>query len=85
MFTRPIHVAILDDDPSCRTALTRFLKAQGMVVDTYATGGQFLSRVVVAIAAPIGRRGERILGERGRRRHPRRRTGPPGGLATVAA
>ena len=47
MFTRPIHVAILDDDPSCRTALTRFLKAQGMVVDTYATGGQFFDALAL--------------------------------------
>src|SRR6185369_3735210 len=50
---------------------------QGSAI-TYATGAYFLSRVVVASAAPIGRRGGDILGERGRRRHPRRRTRAPG-------
>ena len=38
-----IHVAILDDDQSVRTALSRLLKASRMEVDSYATSVEFLN------------------------------------------
>jgi len=40
MNARPANVAVLDDDPSVRTALGRLLRATGMIVQTYATGDQ---------------------------------------------
>jgi len=45
MTATPIHVAILDDDPSIRVALDRFLKAAGMTVDTYETSDQLFGAV----------------------------------------
>ena len=45
MIARPIHVAILDDDPSIRTALGRLLKAAGMATDAYATSDQLFGSV----------------------------------------
>ena len=41
------HVAILDDDPSIRTALARLLKAEGMVVGSYATSDQFFGTLAL--------------------------------------
>ena len=41
------HVAILDDDPSIRTALGRLLKAEGMVVGSYATSDQFFGTLAL--------------------------------------
>jgi FixJ family two-component response regulator len=37
MAARSLRVAILDDDPSVRTAISRLLKASGMIGDTFAT------------------------------------------------
>ena len=47
MVAHPIHVAILDDDPSVRTALGRFLKTAGMTVDAYDTGDKLLESVAL--------------------------------------
>ena len=47
MVAHPIHVAILDDDPSVRTALGRFLKAAGMTVDAHDTSDQFFKSVAL--------------------------------------
>jgi CheY-like chemotaxis protein len=47
MIARPIHVAILDDDPSIRTALGRLLVAVGMAVDASDTSDQFLESVAL--------------------------------------
>ena len=49
MVTQPIHIAILDDDPSIRTALARLLKAEGMVVASYATSDQLLDALALTI------------------------------------
>lgn len=38
MAARSLRVAILDDDPSVRTAIKRLLNASGMICDTFATG-----------------------------------------------
>ena len=45
-----IHVAVLDDEASIRTALVRLLTAAGMVVATYETASQLFN--AVAIKAP---------------------------------
>lgn len=45
MIARPMHVAILDDDPSIRTALGRFLRAAGMDADAYATSDELYDSV----------------------------------------
>jgi FixJ family two-component response regulator len=37
------RVAVLDDDPSIRSALVRLLKAEGMAVSPYATGEQLFA------------------------------------------
>lgn len=41
------HVAILDDDPSVRTALGRLLRTAEMIVDCYATGDQFFASLAL--------------------------------------
>ena len=43
MTADPDHVAILDDEPSIRTALGRLLKSAGMVVDSFADSSQFFA------------------------------------------
>jgi DNA-binding NtrC family response regulator len=45
MVARPMHVAILDDDSSVRTALGRYLKFMGMEVDVCDTSA-LLFRVI---------------------------------------
>ena len=47
MIGHPVHVAILDDDPSVRTALERLLKAAGMLVDVYATSDQLFESIAL--------------------------------------
>jgi FixJ family two-component response regulator len=47
MIPLPIHIAILDDDPFFRRALARVLKLEGMVVDSYATSGQFFDALAL--------------------------------------
>ena len=42
---RALHIAILDDDPSIRTALVRLLKATEMVAQAYATSGELFESV----------------------------------------
>jgi CheY-like chemotaxis protein len=49
MVAQSIHVAILDDDPSIRTALARLLKAEGMVVASYATSDQLLDALALSV------------------------------------
>jgi FixJ family two-component response regulator len=44
-----IHVAVLDDDPSIRRALSRLLAAEELAVDTYGTAGLFLDSLVLKI------------------------------------
>jgi FixJ family two-component response regulator len=41
------HVAVLDDDPSIRSALVRLLKAEGMVVSPYATGDELFAALAL--------------------------------------
>jgi FixJ family two-component response regulator len=41
------HVALLDDDPSFRSALARLLKAEGMVVSPHATGDQLFAALAL--------------------------------------
>ena len=45
MISRPIQVAILDDDPSVRIALARLLKAADMPADAYATSDELFAAV----------------------------------------
>jgi two-component system response regulator FixJ len=45
MIAHPLHIAILDDDPSIRTALGRLLKAAGMATDAYATSDQLFGSI----------------------------------------
>jgi DNA-binding response OmpR family regulator len=45
--THQTHIAILDDDPSIRSALARLLKEKGMVVNPYATGGQLFEALAL--------------------------------------
>jgi FixJ family two-component response regulator len=45
MIVPPPYVAILDDDPSVRTALSRLLKAAGMIVRTYATSDHLFESI----------------------------------------
>src|SRR5215211_8622754 len=40
-------IAVVDDDPSIRSSLARLMRSEGFIVETYATGTDFL----VAIAA----------------------------------
>ena len=40
--SRPIRVALVDDDASVRRALARLLRYNGYAVDTYATAESFL-------------------------------------------
>jgi len=40
--TRPISVAIVDDEPSVRISLRRLCSAFGLTVTTYASGQEFL-------------------------------------------
>lgn len=47
MVAHPIHVAVLDDDPSVRAALGRFLKTAGMTVEAYDTGEKLLESVAL--------------------------------------
>ena len=47
MVAHPLHIAILDDDPSVRTALGRFLKAAGMTVDVCATSDLLFESVAL--------------------------------------
>ena len=47
MIERPLHVAILDDDPPVRTALGRFLKAAGMTADAYDTSDKLFESVAL--------------------------------------
>jgi FixJ family two-component response regulator len=47
MIAHPVHVAILDDDPSIRTALGRLLKSAGMVVDAYDTSDKLFGSVAL--------------------------------------
>ena len=49
MTLHPIHVAVLDDDPSIRRALSRLLSAEELAVDTYGTAGLFLDSLVLKI------------------------------------
>jgi CheY-like chemotaxis protein len=43
----PVHVAILDDDPSIRTALGRLLRSTGMTVDAHDTSDQLFKSVAL--------------------------------------
>ena len=45
MVAHPRHVAILDDDPSVRTALGRLLKAEGMTVAVHATSDELYKSI----------------------------------------
>jgi FixJ family two-component response regulator len=47
--TAAIHVAVLDDEPSIRTALIRLLTAAGMAVVTYETASQFFNAVGIKV------------------------------------
>jgi FixJ family two-component response regulator len=47
MIARLTHVAILDDDPSIRTALSRLLKASGMIARAYATGEELFESLAL--------------------------------------
>jgi FixJ family two-component response regulator len=47
MTPRPTHVAILDDDPSIRTALGRLLKASVMIAHAYATSDQLFEAIAL--------------------------------------
>ena len=47
MVAHPIHVAILDDDPSIRTALGRFLKAAAMAVGAYGNSDKLFESVAL--------------------------------------
>ena len=47
MVAHSVHVAILDDDPSVRIALGRFLKAVGRAVDAYGTSDQLFRSVAL--------------------------------------
>jgi FixJ family two-component response regulator len=45
-----MHGAVLDNDPSVRTALGRFLNAAGMAVDVYDTSDQLFASVALKCA-----------------------------------
>lgn len=45
MAARSLRVAILDDDFSVRTAISRLLKASGMIGDTFGTGFEFINSI----------------------------------------
>ena len=47
MIAHRIHVAILDDDPSVRTALARLLKATEMAAHAYATSGELFQSITL--------------------------------------
>ena len=47
MIARPIHVAILDDEPSVRTALVRLLKAAEMTAHAYATSAELFQSIAL--------------------------------------
>jgi len=47
MVAHLVHVAILDDDSSVRTALSRFLKAAGMAVDAFGTSDRLFEYVAL--------------------------------------
>src|SRR6188472_1071982 len=49
MFAQSTRVAILDDEPWVRTALSRLLKAEGMVVESYGTSDQFFEALAQEI------------------------------------
>jgi FixJ family two-component response regulator len=38
-------IAVLDDEPGFRQALSRLLKAHGLAVQTFATAGEFLTAI----------------------------------------
>ena len=42
MSSHLLRVALVDDDESVRCALSRLLRAAGMVVDAYASGNEFI-------------------------------------------
>lgn len=44
-WAEPVRVAILDDDPSIRNAISRFLRTADIRVDTYASWTEFLDRI----------------------------------------
>jgi FixJ family two-component response regulator len=46
VITNQIHVAILDDDPTIRTALVRLLEAAGMVAHAHATSNELFESVM---------------------------------------
>jgi FixJ family two-component response regulator len=43
----PIHVAVLDDDPSVRMALVRLLRAVAMDAQAYATSGELFQSIAL--------------------------------------
>src|SRR5678815_2521066 len=47
MTARTLHIAILDDDPSIRSALVRLLKSAGMVAQAYATSDQLFEALAL--------------------------------------
>jgi two-component system response regulator FixJ len=47
MIAHPVHVAILDDDPSVRAALLRLLKAADMAAQAYATSDELFEAVTL--------------------------------------
>jgi len=47
MINQPIHVVILDDDLSIRTALLRLLKSAEMVAHAYATSHELLESLAL--------------------------------------
>lgn len=69
----PRNVAVLDDEPEMRTALSRLLRARGFSVVPYASGAEFLAQdgddfdcVVLDLHMP-GLSGFDVLGEIGER------------------
>jgi FixJ family two-component response regulator len=38
-------VAVIDDDPSVRRSVTRFIRAQGIPADSYGTADEYLQRM----------------------------------------
>ena len=49
MTAQSIHVAVLDDEPAIRIALSRLLKANDMVVTTHPTAKQFFESLALQI------------------------------------
>ena len=49
MGAHSVRVAILDDDPSVRTALVRLLKMAGMAVDAYGTSDELFASLTMKL------------------------------------